>query len=107
MRYYNLTLNNYLLNPSNYNILRSIAFKSLLKKKFIERDEFDTGYRLILNYGHSFGHAIEKITNFKIPHGLAVAHGMNMANFFSLNLNLMEKMNLKILKTLKKISKFK
>ena len=47
-RYYNLTLNNYLLNPSNYNILRSIAFKSLLiKKKFIERDEFDTGYRLI------------------------------------------------------------
>ena len=36
-----------------------------------------------MNYGHSFGHAIGKLTNHRIPHGLAVAHGMNIANFFS------------------------
>ena len=81
-RYYN-HFNNYLFNPSNYNILRSIAFKSLLIKKNLLREmSLIQVTRLILNYGHSFGHAIEKITNFKIPHGLAVAHGMNMANFF-------------------------
>ena len=41
------------------------------------------GIRNLLNYGHTFGHAIESVTNYKIPHGIAVAHGMNIANFIS------------------------
>jgi len=69
------------------NILKIIIKRSLnIKKKFIEKDEFDKGPRLILNYGHTFGHAIEKITNYKIPHGMAVAHGINMSNFVSLKM---------------------
>lgn len=64
--------------------LNDLAIGSLkIKKTYIEKDEFDKKERLILNYGHSFGHAIEKITNHKIPHGLAVAHGINIANYFS------------------------
>ncbi len=60
-----------------------LIFKSLkIKKIFIEKDEFDKNERLKLNYGHTFGHAIEKLT--KLPHGIAVAHGMNMANYVSL-----------------------
>ena len=46
------------------------------KKYFIEEDEFDTGIRKLLNFGHSFGHAIESASNFAIPHGVAVLIGM-------------------------------
>ena len=46
------------------------------KKWFIENDEFDTGVRQLLNFGHTFGHALEAATSFKIPHGIAIALGM-------------------------------
>lgn len=55
-----------------------------IKKQFIEIDEFDTGPRNILNYGHCFGHAIESATNFGIPHGIAVTMGMDIANKLAL-----------------------
>ena len=57
-----------------------------IKKGFIERDEFDRGERQLLNYGHSFGHTIESLTNYTIPHGIAVSYGMDMANFVSVKL---------------------
>lgn len=57
-----------------------------IKKRFIEEDEFDTGPRNVMNYGHSFGHAIESATDFAIPHGLAVTIGMDMANFVAVQL---------------------
>ena len=55
----------------------------LIKKKLIELDEFDQGPRNVMNYGHSFGHAIESATNYAIPHGIAVTIGMDLANFVS------------------------
>lgn len=55
----------------------------LFKKDFIEVDEFDRGERIKLNFAHTFGHAIEVITNYVIPHGTAVAIGMIMANSLS------------------------
>jgi 3-dehydroquinate synthase len=54
-----------------------------IKRRFIEEDEFDRGPRLVFNYGHSFGHAIEAATDFAIPHGIAVTIGMDMANWLS------------------------
>ncbi len=51
----------------------------LIKKRFIEIDEFDRGVRNIFNFGHSFGHAIEAATNFLVPHGIAVTMGMDVA----------------------------
>jgi 3-dehydroquinate synthase len=54
-----------------------------IKKKIIEIDEFDTSIRHIFNYGHTFGHAIEAVTNYAIPHGQAVSIGMDMANYIS------------------------
>lgn len=56
----------------------------LFKKSFIEIDEFDRGERIKLNFAHTFGHAIEVITNYVIPHGTAVAIGMIMANSISM-----------------------
>jgi len=64
--------------------LEELIYRSLkIKKQFIEVDEFDGNERLVLNYGHTFGHAIEALSNYSIPHGIAVSHGMDMANFLS------------------------
>lgn len=68
-------------------VLAGIINRSLeIKKGYIERDEFDKNERLVFNYGHSFGHAIESLTNYRIPHGIAVSYGMDMANFVSVKL---------------------
>jgi 3-dehydroquinate synthase len=51
-----------------------------IKGKFVEEDEKDKGERRKLNFGHSFGHAIERFGNFQThSHGEAVAIGMDMA----------------------------
>lgn len=47
-----------------------------VKQWFIEIDEFDQAERRLLNFGHTWGHALESATGFAIPHGLAVAVGM-------------------------------
>ncbi len=64
-------------------IVELISKCLLIKKDFIERDEFDEGDRIILNYGHSFGHAIEGALKNEISHGVAVAYGMDCANYIS------------------------
>jgi len=48
-------------------------------------DEFDTGKRNLLNYGHCFGHAVESTSAFAIPHGQAVVIGMMFANIVAKN----------------------
>ncbi len=48
----------------------------LAKKWFIEVDEFDRAERQLLNFGHTFAHALESATGFAIPHGVAVALGV-------------------------------
>ena len=64
--------------------LINLIFASLqVKQAVIEVDEFDNGVRRTLNYGHTFGHALEAITNHGIPHGLAVAWGMDLVNFLA------------------------
>jgi 3-dehydroquinate synthase len=57
-------------------LTKLITLSLSCKKYFIEEDEFDKGVRKLLNFGHSFGHAIEKTSNFAIPHGVAVMIGM-------------------------------
>ncbi len=66
------------------NILAKMISNSLkIKKSYIEIDEFDQHKRQVFNYGHSFGHAIESLTGYTVPHGIAVSFGMDMANFIS------------------------
>lgn len=54
-----------------------------IKKKVIEADEFESDLRRVLNYGHTFGHALEAYTHHKIPHGKAVIWGIDVVNFFA------------------------
>ena len=78
----------YPLAKQDKNILSGLVTRSLeIKKGYIEIDEFDRNKRQVFNYGHSFGHAIESLTNYEVPHGIAVSYGMDMANFVSVKLN--------------------
>ncbi|WP_435189573.1 3-dehydroquinate synthase family protein [Pseudothioglobus sp. nBUS_23] len=73
-----------------------IVFNSLIsKKEIIEEDEFDEGIRLLLNFGHTFGHALEGASRFKISHGVAVGLGMIAAFNLSISLNLIQEENIK------------
>jgi 3-dehydroquinate synthase len=49
------------------------------KADILSRDEFDKGERKFLNYGHTFGHALESISDNAIPHGIAVIVGCLIA----------------------------
>ena len=61
-----------------------------IKRKMIQRDEFDKGERKVFNYGHTFGHAIEAFSGYKVSHGLAVTIGMDIANYISLKNNIID-----------------
>lgn len=85
----------------NENEMLAFIKRSLeIKKRVIEIDEFDVNYRNIMNYGHTFGHAIETATNYSIPHGIAVAIGMDMANFTAAQLKLIPEESYKKMSTL-------
>jgi 3-dehydroquinate synthase len=67
-------------------LAQAIGLSLGAKKWFIEVDEFDRGERLLLNFGHTFGHAIEAASDFRICHGVAVGLGMLAALRLSLRL---------------------
>jgi len=52
---------------------------SRIKGHVVMQDPNEEGLRRILNYGHTAGHAIEKLANYVLPHGECVAIGMNVA----------------------------
>lgn len=72
----NLSVEN-IFTTENFTSIISLSLST--KKTFIEQDEFDQGIRLHLNFGHTFGHAIEAASKFAIPHGIAVGVGMQFA----------------------------
>lgn len=81
----NNVLFNKLLNKAI--IDEDIIYESLsVKKRVVEVDPFDQGMRMLLNFGHTFGHSIELKMNLK--HGEAVAVGMLMAIKFGIDLGL-------------------
>jgi len=95
------------LNAVNFNqSLHELDFENLVglslktKKQFIEEDEFDNGVRLLLNFGHTFGHALESASGFKISHGVGVGLGMISAYKLSIDLGLCKSDNLLVLKLL-------
>jgi 3-dehydroquinate synthase len=51
-----------------------------IKTGVVSRDEKDTGERMLLNFGHTVGHAVEKASGFALSHGESVAVGMTAAS---------------------------
>lgn len=54
-----------------------------IKKDVVARDPDEKGERAVLNFGHTVGHAIEKLMNFALPHGQCVALGTVAAAYIS------------------------
>ena len=69
-------------DDSNNEYVEMLYFVLSQKKWFIEIDEFDRAERKLLNFGHTFGHALESASNHEIPHGIAVAMGIRAAVSF-------------------------
>jgi 3-dehydroquinate synthase len=72
--------------------LTAAVTKSLMVKiAYISEDEFDWNRRMLLNYGHDFGHGIETTSNFLVPHGQAVLLGAILANIAARNRGLLSR----------------
>ncbi|SEM15625.1 3-dehydroquinate synthase [Syntrophus gentianae] len=72
------------LRARNREILETVIERSCrIKKGVVEIDEQESGFRRILNFGHTLGHALEAASNFTLAHGKAVALGMIAASRIS------------------------
>ena len=60
-------------------LTKLIAHNVAIKARVVEADPFEKGERAHLNFGHTFGHAIESVSNYSYSHGEAVALGMTAA----------------------------
>ena len=70
-----------LISTDNSHISRLASHVSRIKSRVVKADPYDHGIRHILNFGHTFGHAVEVFSG--LPHGLAVGIGMQAAMYLS------------------------
>ena len=78
-----------ILQLNNNALLKIIATSCQIKANVVEEDEKEKHLRAILNYGHTIGHAIETVTNYKkYRHGEAVAIGMLYATRVAIDMGL-------------------
>lgn len=72
------------INRKSTDILQEMIFRSLeVKRNIVETDTMEKDRRMILNFGHTVGHAIEKLSNYRLSHGEAVIIGMMAAVILS------------------------
>ena len=88
-KYKQLVRNGEVEHHQNYHALIQGALA--VKKAVIEKDEFEYHERKALNYGHTFGHVIESMSNYEIPHGIAVVLGIILINQVSYHEHILEK----------------
>src|SRR3989337_1262259 len=78
-----------ILQLNHHALLKIIATSCQIKANVVEEDEKEKHLRAILNYGHTIGHAIETVTNYKkYRHGEAVAIGMLYATKVAIDMGL-------------------
>jgi 3-dehydroquinate synthase len=77
-------------NRYTFEMVRRSVF---LKDYIVKKDPHDQGIRGILNFGHTIGHAIESLCNYKYPHGNCVARGMKYAILISKNMGYLTETN--------------
>ncbi len=75
------------LNMTPESVQRMVCDSVVIKSEIVNRDERETGERRKLNFGHTLGHAVEKV--YKLPHGEAVSIGMVAAAKLSLQKGLL------------------
>jgi 3-dehydroquinate synthase len=67
-----------------------IAHNVAIKARVVEADPFERGERAHLNFGHTFGHAIETVSRYEYSHGECVALGMVAASRMALHLGMLD-----------------
>ncbi len=68
-----------------FDILEEMIYRSCnIKKDVVEHDPTEKGERALLNFGHTIGHAIEKLSDFTLIHGECVSIGMVVAAYLSM-----------------------
>jgi 3-dehydroquinate synthase len=67
-----------------------IAHNVAIKARVVEADPFERGERAHLNFGHTFGHAIEHVSNYSYSHGESVALGMVAASFAAMKTGMID-----------------
>ncbi len=78
---YAATIDQSLFDDFDHFDLKTIIKKSAQAKvSVVEKDFRENGLRRIMNYGHTFGHAIEAATDYKISHDHAISIGMVLSN---------------------------
>ena len=81
-----------ILNKDFYIVEKLIAACVQLKINIVEKDEKESGLRKVLNYGHTYAHAVEKLTNYrKYTHGECVIEGIKFAVKLASKQNLIDK----------------
>lgn len=74
------------IKQRDLNVLTELVMKSCnIKRLVVENDPTEKGDRALLNFGHTLGHAIEKLMDFQLLHGECVAIGCNLAAIISKN----------------------
>ena len=66
-----------------------VAHNVAIKASFVQADPLEHGVRAHLNFGHTFGHAVERASGYAVPHGPAVAVGMVAACMLAVDLKMM------------------
>lgn len=67
------------------NVLKQLLFVSCnIKRVVVENDPKEQNERALLNFGHTIGHAVEKVKNFSLLHGECISIGINAASFLSM-----------------------
>lgn len=80
-----LKVNHESIAAKSYDTLLEMIYRSCqIKKAVVEIDPEEKGERALLNFGHTIGHSIEKLMNFKLLHGECVCIGMAAASFISM-----------------------
>ncbi|MBT3864766.1 3-dehydroquinate synthase [Candidatus Peregrinibacteria bacterium] len=83
-------------------IVKLIKDASKIKTIIVKKDKKEKGLRQILNYGHTFGHAVEKQSNYTLLHGFAISIGMILANQESVRQGLLSQEDASCIKKLLK-----
>ena len=78
-----------ILSLDNTALIEIISQACVNKAEIVAKDEKESRLRMVLNYGHTFGHAIEALTHYnRYRHGEAVSIGMNCAAQLAVNLGI-------------------
>lgn len=90
----------HLIERGSYSMDRVIQRCRQIKEEIVQKDPLDRGIRRILNFGHTVGHALEKLSQYSISHGQAVWFGILLESRLSEKLGYLSKKELNVIENL-------